>query len=377
LRAAIFDKLLPALGHRTRLLLAPDGDLARLPFEVLPTGDGRRLIDDYQISYLSVGRDALRFGEASSGQPMEPLVAANPNFNLRAAAGTGSADNSEVTGRRSWDLRSEMKPVSQLPGTGVEGERIAEMLGVEPWLEGAVLEARLKACRSPRILHLATHGFFLKDQQHDLNKEGRGLGAMGLQVKDDWGRFSGPGVENPLLRSGLVLAGFNTWLKDGELPAEAEDGALTAEDVSGLDLLATELVVLSACVTALGTIQVGEGVMGLRRSFVLAGAKTLVMSLWEVDDLATAILMERFYDNLLNWRNSRGQPFGRSEALQDAQFYTRDVTVGQIRDHWLNAEMIERLSAGNLARQPDSYRPFAHPYYWGAFICQGDPNPLP
>jgi CHAT domain-containing protein len=193
-------------------------------------------------------------------------------------------------------------------------------------------------------------------------------------------------MENPLLRSGVILAGFKTWLKGGSLPAEAEDGLLTAEDVSGLDLLAMELVVLSACETGLGEVRTGEGVFGLRRAFVLAGAKTLVMSLWKAPDLATAILMERFYDNLLNRRDSRGQAFGRSEALREAQFHTRGVTIGQIRDRWLNAEMIERLSAGNpkvrrelqeLAQEPDDYRPFTHPLYWGAFICQGDPNPLP
>jgi CHAT domain-containing protein len=136
----------------------------------------------------------------------------------------------------------------------------------------------------------------------------------------------------------------------------------------------------------LGEVRTGEGVFGLRRAFVLAGAKTLVMSLWKVPDLATAILMERFYDNLLNRRDSHGQSFGRSEALRDAQFYTRDVTTGEIRDRWLNAEMIERLSAGNstvrrelqeLAQETDDHRPFTHPLYWGAFICQGDPGPLP
>jgi CHAT domain-containing protein len=161
---------------------------------------------------------------------------------------------------------------------------------------------------------------------------------MGGQAEGGWGRLSGPGLENPLLRSGLALAGANTWLKKGELPAEAEDGILTAEDVSGLDLLATELVVLSACETGLGEIHFGEGVFGLRRAFVLAGAKTLVMSLWKVPDEQTRELMEDFYRRIL-----AGQP--RAEALCEAQL-----------------EMKKKY--------PD-------PFFWGAFICQGNPGPLP
>jgi CHAT domain-containing protein len=182
------------------------------------------------------------------------------------------------------------------------------------------------------------------------------------------------------LRSGLALAGVNTWLKGAALPAEAEDGLLTAEEVSGLDLLDTELVVLSACETGLGEVHAGEGAFGLRRAFVLAGAKTLVMSLWKVPDLATAVLMGRFYDNLL----TRG--FDRDLALSEAQRFTRDATIAELKGEWLTPAMIEQFTAGDagaeralqeLAGKPDDYRPFEHPFYWGAFICQGDTAPLP
>jgi CHAT domain-containing protein len=215
------------------------------------------------------------------------------------------------------------------------------MLGVLPWLDATALEGRLKtACRSPRILHLATHGFFLPDQERNLNKEARGFGfELGefSSAKDGLGRFSGPMMENPMLRSGLALAGANTWLKAGNPHEEAEDGLLTAEDVTGLDLLATELVVLSACETGLGRVHVGEGVFGLRRAFVLAGARTLVMSLWKVPDEPTRELMVDFYRRLL-----AGE--GRAEALRQAQLALK-------------------------AKYPE-------PFYWGAFICQGDPSPL-
>src|SRR5262249_8601724 len=151
--------------------------------------------------------------------------------------------------------------------------QIARRLGVQPLLADAALEGRLKTCRSPAILHLATHGFFLPDQPPDLNRFGRNLELLG-SAATDFGPLSGPGMENPMLRSGLALAGANTFLRGAAVPAEAEDGLLTAEDVAGLDLLDTELVVLSACETGLGAVHAGEGVFGLRRAFIVAGAKT-------------------------------------------------------------------------------------------------------
>jgi CHAT domain-containing protein len=164
-------------------------------------------------------------------------------------------------------------------------------------------------------------------------------------------------------------------LRSGHVPADAEDGLLTAEDVSGLDLMATELAVLSACETGLGEVRTGEGVFGLRRAFTLAGAKTLVMSLWKVPDLSTTILMERFYNNLLK------QGMSRDGALREAQLYTRDLTVSELR----NAKQfsqdgpaenpVERLYQ-RLARKGEDHRPFQAPQFWGAFICQGDPSPL-
>jgi CHAT domain-containing protein len=346
LRAAVFDKLVPALDGRRRLLLAPDGDLTRLPFEVLPAADGRLLIDTYQISYVGCGRDVLRFGAGSTGQPAQPLVVADPDFDLGKAT-PGQCQPAQtapqprktggIVGRRSREFDRGKYQFDRLAGTRTEGERIAALLQVQAWLGAAALEGRLKQhCRSPRILHLATHGFFLQDQPHDPEREFRGLGAA-AGFESGLGRLSGPLPENPLLRAGLALAGAQTFLDGGQLPPEAEDGLLTAEDVSGLDLLATELVVLSACETGLGEVRTGEGVFGLQRAFVLAGAKTLVMSLWSVPDQETRQLMEDFYQRILS-----GQP--RADALRQAQLALRQ-------------------------KHPD-------PFYWGAFICQGNPGPL-
>jgi len=260
-------------------------------------------------------------------------------FGRRAKEDTKSAfpgqKDQSAPGRRSRDFNANQWHFGRLPATRVEGVQIGRLLGVSPWLQTDALEARLKQRRSPRILHLATHGFFLADQERDPNKEARAFGAL----SGDLGRLSGPLPENPLLRSGLALAGANAWLNERPLPPEAEDGLLTAEDVSGLDLLDTELVVLSACETGLGEIRTGEGVFGLRRAFVLAGAKTLVMSLWKVPDDATRALMVDFYHRLL-----AGE--GKADALRNAQ--------------------------QTLRAKPE----YADPYFWGAFICQGDPGPL-
>lgn len=330
LRTLVFDRWNAGSGAPSRFILAPDGDLSRLPFEILPTADGRRLIDEVSISYVGCGRDLLGFRSSSTGQTAEAVVAADPDFDL---AGTeASPPSPELQGRQSRDL-GQISDVSfsRLPGTREEGNRIARRLKVKPWLQAEVLEQKIKRLRSPWILHLATHGYFLADQNRDPGRDA-------WMVRSDLGRFSGLHLENPLLRSGLALAGGNTWLRNERLPPEAEDGLLTAEDVTGMDLLDTELVVLSACDTGLGVIRTGEGVFGLRRAFVLAGVKTLIMSLWKVPDEETQELMDDFYKRLLS-----GVP--RAEALRDAQRAMK-------------------------ARCPN-------PLLWGAFICQGNPGPLP
>ncbi len=328
LRITVFDPLIPHLAGATHLLIAPDGELTRLPFETLPIDDGH-LIDRYHISYLSVGRDVLRLGLGVVEQPTDPVVIADPDFDL--ASSSNFKQRATVASPQSRDLTRTLQKVPRLPGTAVEGKSIADMLKVTAWLEKEALERPLKGVRSPRIVHLATHGFFLKDRQQLVASRNVGFADRMLD------RIGTAGIENPLIRSGLVLAGVNTWLNGRVPPQEAEDGVLTALDVSALDLTDTVLVVLSACETGLGDILVGEGVFGLRRAVMLAGAKTLIMSLWKVPDEPTKELMIDFYARIL-----KGEP--RADALRNAQLTIK-------------------------AEYPD-------PYYWGAFICQGDPGPL-
>jgi CHAT domain-containing protein/tetratricopeptide (TPR) repeat protein len=360
LRKAVFDPLLECLGGRTRLFLSPDSELCRLPFEVLPADDGSHLIDNYVISYLSSGRDILRIDQPFPRETSDPLVVANPDFNLKASkealniSAHESPDHAHKVrdyvhrflsrwrlrprrDARSHKVRDYVHRFLSLEGTRKEGEQVANMLKVEPWLQAEALESRVKERRSPRILHFATHGFFFPDPEKDLATAFRTdthflSTPFGNIQEASRSRLLGPGMTNPLLRSCLVLAGANIWLNGGMLPPEAEDGLLTAEDVSGMDLQNTDLVVLSACDTGVGEIRVGEGVFGLRRSFVVAGAKSLVMSLWKVPDEQTCELMVDFYRRMLLGRKGE-------LALREAQLEMK-------------------------SKHPD-------PYYWGSFIFQG------
>ncbi len=378
LRRRLFDPL-PHLDDRAWLLLAPDGELSRLPYEVLPTEGGQYVVDRYRISYVASGRDVLRFHEASPEAMAPPLVLADPDFDL-GADGTGKSEKSDPpSGNRPVPVETRRLEFPPLPGTHIEGRWVGQRLGVDPWLGPEALEAPLKQQRSPRILHIATHGFFLADQVSPTSARSstRLVRTPPRQLPQD-----DLALQNPLLRAGLALAGANGRSKGFDPPPLAEDGLLTAADVAGLDLVGTDLVVLSACETGLGEVRRGEGVYGLRRAFTVAGAKTLIMSLWKVPDLATALLMDRFYAALAS-----GRP--RHEALRRAQADLREMTVGQIRARLGGAgeageatgsvlgEPGVRRELARLLRRPSHHRPFREPCFWGAFICQGDPGRTP
>ena len=219
---------------------------------------------------------------------------------------------------------------------------MAALLGVKAVVGAAATEGCLKACRGPRVLHLSTHGLLLPARPQVAELDPMALQEFRVELRgtvllpQGLGRLSGRTIDDQALRSMLILAGANTWLAGDALPDEAEDGWLNAEDIAQLDLYGNELTVLSACETGLGAIAIGEGVLGLRTAFPVAGARTVVMSLWRVPDDLTGELMLDFYDAL---------PTGRATALGQAQRKLR-------------------------RRYPE------RPDYWGAFICQGDWRPL-
>jgi CHAT domain-containing protein/tetratricopeptide (TPR) repeat protein len=336
----LFSPFEPYLQNCQRLYIVPDAKINLLSFAVLKCGNAY-LIDRYEITYLNSGRDILSF-QTSSKKDQTSVVVANPNFdlNMRESDETRSlpsendaAGNRELADRakhldRITDSTARGGPrFNSLEGTRFEGESVASMINAILLSGDDALESRLKACVSPYILHIATHGFFLPFNQD------RSIGPSFVDGQEPI--FTK--LENPLLRAGLALAGANAFFENRRLPAEAEDGILTAEDVLGLNLINTEMVVLSACETALGDLSTGEGVFGLRRAFSMAGAKSLIMSHWKVPDLQTKDLMIEFYKNLCSGMS-------KAAALRRAQLTIKAS--------------------------------FRHPYYWGAFICQGNPNSI-
>jgi CHAT domain-containing protein len=341
----VIEPLRKVIGERDVWYVSPDGELNMIPFEVLPDESGRYLVETRQINYLSSGRDLLRF-ESGKATGAEAMVVADPDYNLRHTdrkiAVQSSQDSLTLAmregPRRSGDLRQAVW--SPLPGTRREAEAIAKELSgqkVQLYLKDQASEERVKQIRAPRILHLATHGFFLNEQDRSawLKDTERGLT---FSSPDQRPTPLPPGIENPLLRSGLVLAGANQLGKES---VEGEDdGILTALEISGIPLWGTDLVVLSACETGVGEARRGEGVFGLRRAFQLAGARTVVMSLWSVPDEETAALMKDYY------RRMKGG-VGKAQAL-------REASLGLMKGRR------EKVGA-------------AHPFYWGAFVSVGEP----
>jgi CHAT domain-containing protein len=288
--------------------------LARLPFSALPTSEGKHLIDEWTISYLSTASDLLRWKIPSSAPLARAVVLADPDLDFESGDGRqppggdqenlNAASNSERCAADSVRVRhSSVGTFKQLPSARLEGKSIAQLLNVEPLIGAEATSMRILALRSPVILHLATHGFFLPPPSDNMQGD-PSLRAVSDQV-------------TAMSRSGIILAGFNTWARGETCSAEVGTGALTAAEIAELNLSDTQMVVLSACETGLGDVRSGEGVLGLRRAFALAGARSVVMSLWRIPDAATRELMEDFYRRLRSGES-------RAQALRFAQLAARD-----------------------------------------------------
>jgi tetratricopeptide (TPR) repeat protein/CHAT domain-containing protein len=314
------------------LFISPDGELNRLPFAALPvagpkeggiidgpiTADGQILGAAVALRLLTTGRDLLRLQQPANAGAA-PVLIVNPDFNAASRSAKGGASATAAastaagaggaTGLRGGQQRSAglggLTAWQPLAGTEQEARQLAPLLGSGVVISGqAATAAVVLGQRAPRILHIATHGFFLADQP----------------PTNDTAAAATPSREDPLQRSGLVFAGANRPEAD-----PADDGYLTAAEATAMDLEGTDLVTLSACETGLGGVQSGEGVYGLQRSLAVAGARSTLLSLWKVADGRTATFLARYYEKL-----KAGQ--GRAEALHNTQTEYRNSKDTNLKD---------------------------------------------
>jgi tetratricopeptide (TPR) repeat protein/CHAT domain-containing protein len=348
--AAFWQPLEPQLGNANRVYLSLDGVLNQVSLGVVRDSEGRLLLERYDLRTVTGTKELLKHGVSPAANTA--VLVGNPKFDMseaeqRAALTVAQAEKAEVAtaqeaprgaapstpgivSLRSQDLRGSA--LQQLEGTQQEVEDISALLKrrgwqVQTYTGNDALEERVKGVHQPRVLHLATHGFFEADQARP--SAGR---------DEEMGEQHPTGLEDPMLRSGVYLAGANRALK-GSAPAPGlDDGVLTAYEATQLNLQGTELVVLSACDTGLGKAEAGEGVFGLRRALQEAGAEAVLMSLWPVPDEETRQLMTLFYEKWLGGTE-------KHEALREAQLEMREkVRVREGHDE---------------------------PFFWGAFVLVG------
>jgi CHAT domain-containing protein/tetratricopeptide (TPR) repeat protein len=344
----------------TKVYFSPDGVYNQISIYTLLNPENKKyLLDEMDVRLVNNTKDLITFGDKGStsgtsiffgypnynmgsveqdqqkvktGSASDVVKAASENRGTRGSRGgrggsQGELDLTQVSIPRG--LRGNMlrymrsnNLLALLPGTKKEVELIDSLYTAndkekELYIGNDALETQIKRLRNPRALHIATHGFFLEDSGD------KGGNADGY-------------VENPLLRSGLILAGANSFISTGEIGGGLEvedDGILTAYEAMSLPLDDTEIVVLSACETGLGEVKNGEGVFGLQRAFQVAGAKAIIMSMWSVDDAATQELMTTFYKEWLK-SGDKHQAFNAAQK--------------NLKNKWKN------------------------PYYWGAFVMVGN-----
>jgi CHAT domain-containing protein len=367
LRQLVWDPLTRDMDRAQRVFVVPDGSLNLVPFAALPAEGSTYLIETGPtIHYLSSERDLVR-----PEQPRETgkglLALGAPAFErtvigLSMPSITRSQQRKDFRGRRADCNSFQLLNFGGLPLSGREANDIARLWQAfappaessdppQVVLGRAADEASFKRM-SPghQVLHLATDGFFLGGECVVAGAETRSVGGLAPRTKPNRvvsGRSrpksnsssvtEGTTTINPLLLSGLALAGAN---RRAAATPDEEDGILTAEEVASLDLSGVEWAVLSACDTGLGEIKAGEGVFGLRRAFQIAGAHTVIMSLWSVEDRAAMTWMRALYE-------------GRLARKLDTATAVREASLAVLKDR--------RAKGLNT-----------HPFYWAGFVASGD-----
>ena len=358
LRRKIWDPLTPHIAGFRRVFIVPDGELNLVNLAALPIGEDAYLIEQEPlIHYLSTERQVvalndggtppgtglLALGGAAFEGPSVALTVSSPAVanSARTAPIPSPSGDEPFYGARSICREFQSMQFTALPATAAEVDDIIELWadggeGAATKLIGAQASERAFKLYAPgkRVLHLATHAFFLGGRCAsvlDAQADNSGLTSLDSSVLRP---FVG---ENPMLLSGLALAGANN---RAVTSPEEEDGILTAEEIASLDLTSVEWAVLSACDTGVGTVRAGEGVFGLRRAFQIAGVKTVIMSLWTVEDEATRQWMEALYDGRFI------KELGTAEAVRQASL------------QMLN----QRRQQGDTT----------HPFFWAPFVAFGD-----
>lgn len=356
LAGLVWKPIEPHLRGCRKVYLSPDGELSFVPFGALPGAvAGTFLVESFDTAYLGSGRDLVG-GNTKEGGP--PVVVGEPDFGPADSPAPPPASRPGAQAVKSVELipfesvRFRSRKGAQAEADEVEaclrrrGDRPRRLQGKEA-TKGAV-----RSVAGPQVLHFASHGFFLAETRGAADDRGgletRGVGgsrpissagadSRSLDTLNENAAAVRLFLSDPMRRSGIALAGINETIT-GLRPVGAEDGILTAEDVCFLNLWGTKLVTISTCESGVGKALSGEGVFGLRRAFVIAGARNLVMTLWPVADAETRKIMVAMYETL-----------ARSKSPQSALL--------ESQRRWIEA----RRKEGK----------FPHPFYWAAFVASG------
>ncbi len=355
LRERLWKPLERHLSDTRVVLVSPDGVLGRFPLIALPgEKPGSFLLEERALASVPVPQAIVSLlKEKSTDRPAVSgnlLILGDVDYDA-VPDGQDSPAPKKKFGRTLAAVRgSDWRGFTPLPGTRGELATIDKLYRGIFGADGVTLleksEATEKRFREEaprhRLLHVATHGFFAPETLRSALNDSTARGSR-MRESGSLQQFVGP---PPGLLSGLALAGANR-TPDGE----HDDGILTASEVESLDLRGVDLALLSACETGLGNVADGEGLLGLQRAFQVAGARSVVASLWEVSDDATRALMERFYDNL--WQKD----LSTLESLREAQL-------------WMLREGRQRGLVRVDQPKPDNQR--SSPFYWAAFVLSGD-----
>lgn len=341
----IWGKLLPYLKGVENIYFAPDGQLNQIAIEYLPAPEGEGLMSEqfnlYRLSSTReltlnkknvAGTDAVVYG----GILYDADVAAMETESRRYDGGVSQRSCPE---EELLDSLGSRGSVGYLKNTLTEADSISKMMrdrGLSAMLltGASASEESIKNLSGHRkgLIHIATHGFYWSGSRVEYEAERNG--KLGFML--DLGQRDVRNAEDKALtRSGLYMAGANNILRGKELPESIEDGILTAQEIANLDLRGLDLVVLSACQTGMGDIS-SDGVFGLQRGFKKAGANTILMSLWDVDDEATELLMTEFYKNYLSGMS-------KQKSLTEAQRSVRENLRFKNPKYWAAFILLDAL----------------------------------